>query len=167
MRSVAIFLVALLAAAVQCDGASLRPNMTVGSCADAPACGVAMACYSGVCAYSNGRNQCSGNSCDGDGIYGLRFQCVELGQRFFAVKHGIAKVWHDNANGMCSNIPAGVSKVADPAAGDLIVFDWAPYGHVAVISAVSGNSIDVIEQNNSPTGRNTYARGSEMCFLRA
>ena len=34
-----------------------------------------------------------------------------------------------------------------PAHGDLAVFSWAPYGHVAVISGVNGDgSINVWEQ---------------------
>ena len=31
--------------------------------------------------------------------------------------------------------------------GDLIVFSWDTYGHVAVIDTVSGSTISVVEQN--------------------
>lgn len=144
------------------------PNATLFSCADAPPCGTSMACYNGCCAYSNGpSDQCTGDSCNGDGSYGYQFQCVELAQRCFAKWFSIAPIWYDNANGMCGNYPSGVSHTSNPQPGDLMVFDWAPYGHVTVITSVSGSDISVIEQNSSPNGKNVYQRGSEQCFLTA
>ena len=50
----------------------------------------------------------------------------------------------------------GVSHTSTPNHGELIVFRWAPYGHVAVISSVSGNTVYVVEQNSSPSGTNAY-----------
>ena len=40
-------------------------------------------------------------------------------------------------------------------------------GHVAVITKFSGSSMDVLEQNSSPTGKNTYSTGSVACYLHA
>jgi len=51
--------------------------------------------------------------------------------------------------------------------GDLIVFDWAPYGHVAVIDTVTSTGADVVEQNGDPSGRNSYTLSSAYCFLTA
>jgi surface antigen len=41
---------------------------------------------------------------------------------------------------MCSSYPKGVSKTNNPSKGDLIVFNWGTYGHVALITSVSGQS---------------------------
>jgi surface antigen len=169
-RVVVVFLLAfLLVGAIAVQEKPRRPYQSPNatwSCSDAPACGTQMACYSGCCAYSNGpSDQCTGNSCNGDGSYGYQFQCVELAQRCFSQWYGITKVWYDNANEMCGNYPSGVQQTSSPAPGDLMVFSWAPYGHVTVITAVNGNSISVIEQNSSPDGTNVYQLGSQQCFL--
>ena len=146
----------------------MRPPNATWSCSDAPSCGTQMACHNGCCAYSNGpSDQCTGNSCGGDGSYGYKYQCVELGQRCFSQWYGTTKIWYDNANMFCDKYPSGVEHTATPAAGDLMVFSWAPYGHVTVITAVDGSNIHVIEQNSSPNGKNVYQLGSQQCFLRA
>ena len=68
---------------------------------------------------------------------------------------------------MCNTHPSGVSKTSNPKAGDLVVFGWGSYGHVAVITGFSGNSVNVVEQNSSPTGRNTYSKSDVSCYLTA
>jgi hypothetical protein len=78
-------------------------NLT--SCSGASSCGTAMASYNGVSAYSNGADQCTGDSCGAYGTYGYQYQCVELAQRYMSVKHGITPIWYDNANQMCSSHP--------------------------------------------------------------
>ena len=161
-------------------------NHTLGSCSGAPGCGTAMAEYGGIYAYSNGADQCTGYSCGGYVATGYQYQCVEYAQRFFNAKHGTAANWYANAIDMCSHKPAGVSATNNPQPGkfmliivingstyflllgDLVVFNWAPYGHVAVISAWHGSSFDVVEQNSSPNGRNTYSTLSGVsCYLTA
>ncbi len=55
---------------------------------------------------------------------------------------------------MCQHYPAGVSQTNNPQHGDLYVHaktNGYPYGHVAVIDSVSGTSVNVVEQNSSPT----------------
>jgi len=47
------------------------------------------------------------------------------------------------------------------------VFNWATAGHVAVIDTVSDTAADVVEQNASPNGRNSYTLSSAECFLTA
>jgi hypothetical protein len=140
-------------------------NLT--SCSSAPACGVAMASYGGVSAYSNGVDQCTGSSCGGYGTYGYQYQCVELAQRWMSEKFGITPIWYDNANMMCDSYPSGVKKTTTPSAGDLYVSLAGSYGHVAVITAVSSSTVTVLEQNSSPTGTNTYNKADAGCFLTA
>lgn len=126
-----------------------------------------MASYNGVPAYSNGGDQCTGNSCGGSTSTGYAYQCVELAQRYMHIKHGIAPIWHDNANMMCSSYPSGISKTSSPQPGDLWVRLTGTYGHVAVITAVHSSTVDVIEQNSSPSGKNTYNKADAGCFLTA
>ena len=141
---------------------------TPGICDEAPPCGKQMACFEGVCAYSNGpKDQCTGNSCGGNGPTGSRYQCVELAQRFMSVKYGIPAMWGENANMMCDHFPAGVKKDSKPHVGGLMVFTWAPFGHVTVVTAVDGDTVHVIEQNNMPTGVNSYGASTAACFLHA
>lgn len=140
-------------------------NLT--SCSGAPSCGGTMSTYNGVSAKSNGKNQCTGNSCGGSTSTGYAYQCVELAQRYMHEKHGIAPIWHDNANMMCGSYPKGISKTNNPKPGDLWVRLTGTYGHVAVITAVHDTTVDVIEQNSSPSGRNTYTKSSAGCFLTA
>jgi hypothetical protein len=68
---------------------------------------------------------------------------------------------------MCSSYPSGVSKTSSPQPGDLFVRTSGTYGHVAVITAVHSSTVDVIEQNSSPNGKNTYEKSDAGCFLTA
>jgi surface antigen len=140
-------------------------NLT--SCSGAPSCGVAMSSYNGVSAKSNGQDQCTGECCGGSISTGCAYQCVELAQRYMNEKHGITPIWHDNANMMCDSYPSGISKTNDPQPGDLWVRTTGTYGHVAVITAVHSSTVDVIEQNSSPSGTNTYNKADAGCFLTA
>lgn len=140
-------------------------NLT--SCSGAPSCGTTMSSYNGVSAKSNGKDQCTGSACGGYTSTGYAYQCVELAQRYMHEKHGIEAIWHDNANMMCSNYPKGISKTSNPQPGDLWVRTSGTWGHVAVITAVHSDTVDVIEQNSSPSGKNTYSKSSAGCFLTA
>lgn len=133
----------------------------------APSCGTAMSSFNGVSAKSNGYDQCTGSCCGGSISTGCAYQCVELAQRYFNEKFGITKIWYDNANMMCSSYPSGVSRTTNPQPGDLWVRTSGTYGHVAVTTAVHSNTVDVIEQNSSPSGKNTYAKSDAGCFLTA
>ena len=133
----------------------------------APSCGSAMSSFNGVSAKSNGYDQCTGSCCGGSISTGCAYQCVELAQRYFHEKFGITKIWYDNANQMCGNYPAGVKKTTNPQPGDLWVRTSGTWGHVAVITAVHSSTVDVIEQNSSPSGKNTYAKSDAGCFLTA
>jgi hypothetical protein len=67
-----------------------------------------MASFNGENAYSNGpTDQCSGNSCKGEGPDGSMFQCVELAQRYFADKFGTPGHWGVSyASQMCGTHPS-------------------------------------------------------------
>ena len=112
--------------------------------------------------YSNG----DGNQ-DQVSSYGLSYECVELAQRFAAVRYGEQKVWPVSyAYQMWSVAPT--LKVpftqlpnggpAAPQTGDLLIFDHtgaAPYGHVAVVSDTGPGYVDIVEQNwgnSNPVG---------------
>lgn len=143
-------------------------NYTLGSCGDAPSCGTTMTSFNGVAAKSNGANQCTGNSCGGYGTYGSQYQCVELAQRYFAQLYGTTPIWYGNAIDLCDTKPSGVSITSNPIPGDLVVFNTGTYGHVAVIKSISGGNLNVMEQNSSPNGLNTYSTGSSIkCYLHA
>jgi len=133
----------------------------------AASCGSVMASYNGVSAKSNGGSMGTGSCCGGSVTTGCAYQCVELAQRYMHEKHGIIPNWHDNANMMCSNYPSGISKTSNPQPGDLWVRTSGTWGHVAVITAVHSSTVDVLEQNASPSGKNTYSKDSAGCFLTA
>ncbi len=96
------------------------------------------------------------------------WQCVELAQRFYT-----ARGWHsgtfanvdvayqiyDNAGALGFTRQAqGAVSVVVP--GDMIIENPSSgnkdSGHVAIVESVSGNTINVVEQNASSTGREAY-----------
>jgi surface antigen len=48
---------------------------------------------------------------------------------------------------MCARRPFGVHTTSDPQMGDLVVFDFGTWGHVAVIEYISNGYVHVLEQN--------------------
>ena len=166
-------LILLLILAVTCNSfiytndELVMMNLNTTSCSGAPACGKTMSSYNGVSAYSNGGDQCTGECCGGSISTGCAYQCVELAQRYMHLKHGITSIWYDNANQMCDKFPSGIKKTSNPIPGDLFVRTSGTYGHVAVITSVGSSTVDVIEQNSSPTGKNTYSKSDAGCFLTA
>ncbi len=120
--------------------------------------------YNGMIEHTQGRNLAA----DGYNI-GLKYQCVEFVKRYYydhfhhkmPDSYGHAKDFFDpevpdgslNAKrGLLQyNNPSGQK----PVAGDLLVFDGHagnPYGHVAIVSEVTENSIEYIQQNPGPFG---------------
>lgn len=141
-------------------------NLSRSELVGAPPCGVEMAEYNGIGAFSNGDNQGTGWSCGDWSSTGLQWQCVEYTQRYFNYLYGIAPVWPVNyAYDMCSSYPAGITPVGWAQPGFGVVFNWPPYGHTAVVVGVNGDYIDVIEQNGSPSGWNTYHVSNVLCYL--
>lgn len=142
-------------------------NYTFGVSLGAPPCGTPLASFNGIESYSNGEYQGTGWSCGDWTGTGYQFQCVEYTQRYFNYLYGVRPVWPVNfAKEMCYAYPAGMSSVGSPNVGDAVVFNWGDYGQTAVIIGVGGGIIDVIEENGSSYGTNSYYTGDVECYLR-
>jgi len=108
--------------------------------------------YGGVPAVSNG--DCTAKFGNGCNILTTAiYQCVEYTKRFYREAMGMDISLSGNANTYYATAaergldayPNSGSVV--PQADDLIVFNGGDYGHVAIITAVRDDSIDIIEQN--------------------
>lgn len=128
--------------------------------------------YRGVTIYDNGPliEKSHGRNYSADGYYyGKKWQCVEFVKRFYreVLKHempdgwGHAKTFFDESvpDGAC-NSRRGLLQFANgsttaPRADDLIVFDGA-LGHVAIVSDVADNSIELVQQNVPGTPRDRF-----------
>lgn len=125
--------------------------------------------------YNGGMNNVTGRNLTADGYnLGLKYQCVEFVKRYYyefyhhkmPEARGNAKDFYD------ANIPSGQLNPArdllqftngteKPQIGDLVIFKGHflnPYGHVAIISNVTDNQIEIIQQNPGPftASRVTY-----------
>jgi surface antigen len=104
----------------------------------------------GVNVYSNGY----GDNDDG------QYQCVDLVTRFVAAEHFGPTIW-GNANELYQDAPSAYyvhhpnGSGYIPVSGDIITLAGGPYGHVVIVDTVSGDQINVVEQNASSTGRST------------
>ncbi|WP_420211903.1 CHAP domain-containing protein [Burkholderia aenigmatica] len=128
--------------------------------------------FNGVPVYYNGATgHVDGRTITADGYnLGLRWQCVEFVKRYYFERYGHrmpdtrgnAKDFFDvrrqdgelnTARGLLqyANGGSGVPKV-----GDIVVFaPWIfnPYGHVAIVSRVETESIEIVQQNPGPLSR--------------
>lgn len=128
--------------------------------------------FNGVNVYFNTFTNERNISVDGYNI-GLKYQCVEFVKRYYLIhlKHkmpnsyGHAKDFY--ANGLKDgqiNINRGLLQYSNPSktkpkVDDLIVFGATklnPYGHVAIISKVTDNKIQIIQQNTGLRTRATF-----------
>ena len=90
---------------------------------------------------------------------GMEWQCVELPNRLYLAKGWISATWHGNGNelystaasvGLTNKQPQGSITYLGP--GDVISFNGlSGYGHAAVVGAVSGSSITLVNQNTGPS----------------
>jgi hypothetical protein len=134
--------------------------------------------YNGVAVYYNGAvGHVEGRNKTADGYnLGLRYQCVEFVKRYYYERFGhkmpdamghakdffdprVADGQLNPARQLVQHRNGGASK---PQPDDLIVFAaWAlnPYGHVAIVSEVGDDHLEVVQQNPGPTGnsRERYA----------
>ncbi|MCB0428682.1 MAG: CHAP domain-containing protein [Flavobacteriales bacterium] len=132
--------------------------------------GDAVDSLNGVKVYYNGSvDHVCGRNVAADGYnLGLKYQCVEFVKRYYYQhlnhkmpdSYGHAKdffnkkladgQWNKQRNlTQCSN-----PSQRKPQADDLLVFDghaFNPYGHVAIISAVTDNTVEIIQQNPGPS----------------
>ncbi len=158
-----------------------RPSPKVGFVCSGNAlasleCGSILCSYKEVEARYNGLNQGSGTPCDGAGSYGLRWECPEYVNRFYAlalhisdgIAGGDAITYFTNAVAKSLTVLGSGCSTVPPQPDDILVFDHphAESGHVAIITSVATDddictnpdahgSVRVIEQNNSATGVGT------------
>ena len=119
--------------------------------------------FVGVPVYSNGSGSYSSNcynyvsSPSGVSLEsGMEWQCVELVNRLYIEKGWISTTWWGNGDQLYYHHPAGLSpqpqgQITYLAPGDMISFSNANVsgGHAAIISAVSGASVTLVNQNTS------------------
>jgi surface antigen len=136
--------------------------------------GTVLDSYRGVPVYDNGLLffHSYGKNYDKDGYYfGQKWQCVEFIKRFYyeAEHHkmpdvmGNAKSFFDEKlsdgalnqrRGLVQYQNGSTNK---PLPDDLIVFTDTHFGHVAIVTTVSENSLEVIQQNILSGPRRTFS----------
>jgi surface antigen len=93
--------------------------------------------------------------------YGQKWQCVEYVKRFYhqAKGHKMPDVWGHARDYFDSSLPDGAlnprrglvqyrnGTTARPQPDDLLVFTDTKFGHVAIVTQVSDNSLEVVQQN--------------------
>lgn len=127
--------------------------------------------FEGIPVYYNGAiNHVEGRNLAPDGYnIGLRWQCVEFVKRYYFERFGHRM---PEARGHAKSFFAAalqdgeLNKARDlvqyrnggattPAVGDIVVFaPWLfnPYGHVAIVSRVDADAVEVVQQNPGPFG---------------
>lgn len=144
-------------------------SLTIGDAVDS---------LNGVIVYNNGtiysKSYGKHYSADSTYYYGKKWQCVEFIKRYYYdyLKHkmpngfGNANDFFDKklvqgafnkSRGLYQFINGGNER---PKINDLIVFD-GKYGHVAIVSKVNENEIEVIQQNIYMTPRQTFVLKKE------
>jgi len=120
--------------------------------------------YKGVAVYYNGKNieNNIGRHFSEDGYYyGEKWQCVEFGKRFYyeAKGHRMPDVLGNAKDFFDPAVPQGKlnhrrgllqyrnGENIKPEVDDLLVFTGAKYGHLAIITSVGAQEIEIIQQN--------------------
>lgn len=122
----------------------------------------------GVPVYANGLSFSTshGRHYADDGYYfGQKWQCVEFIKRYLYVAkgHNLPNVWGHAKHFFDDKIAHGKMNPARgmlqfkqggdelPRVGDLLVLDLTSFGHVAIISQVFSDQIEVVQQNSGKT----------------
>jgi surface antigen len=121
--------------------------------------------------YNGGVRHTAGRSLAPDGYnLGLKYQCVEFVKRYYYKRYGHkmpdayghAKDFFDPALGDGQfNAKRGLMQYRNgsgmkPCRGDLIIFKptfWNKFGHVAIVSEIRPDFVEIIQQNPGPFGR--------------
>jgi surface antigen len=120
--------------------------------------------YKGVAIYHNGFSVFKNNGkhySKTDYYFGQKWQCVEFVKRFFyeTKSHKMPNVWGHAKDFFDSSIEQGQVNSQrgmlqfknggneKPKIDDLIVFNNSEHGHVAVVSLVTEESIEIVQQN--------------------
>lgn len=125
----------------------------------------------GVVIYYNGAvNHTAGRNTSPDGYnIGLKWQCVEFVKRYYFEflhhkmpdSYGHAKDFYNKKimdgalNSARDLVQFSNGSSSSPLPNDLLVFDghtFNPYGHVAIVSQVLPDKIQIAQQNPGPTG---------------
>ena len=129
--------------------------------------------YKNVPVYYNGLNYTKtyGESHSEDGYYyGYKWQCVEYIKRFYkeAKNHEMPDVYGNAKDFFDNSVPQGeLNKSRDliqyrnegnvkPEPDDLIVFSGNIFGHVAIVTEVTEDYVEVIQQNVYSKTREKY-----------
>ncbi len=119
--------------------------------------------WGGVPVYSNGTSV--NNICTD--TYGLKFQCVELVQRYYwekvghdtgtgSPRWGIASAYQAWNTHPASLVPCANGGGSTPQHGDILIWKgegvYYPHGHVAVVSHIEGGRVYYVQQNVSSVG---------------
>src|SRR5450759_2333585 len=124
---------------------------------------------SNLTVYGNGSSfDDSGCGAPNGCTFGPEFQCTELAQRYAYYAWGEPAIWdgYAGANGSAAQmwnagpaLPIPLQQFSQgggvaPQVGDLLVFApgwlgsyWDGNGHVAVVSAVASNAVDIVQEN--------------------
>jgi surface antigen len=145
------------------EHASERGSAGAGAVGESTTYGAPIGEVCGVVAYQNGPVV---DYSSGLGPWGLKYQCTEYSFRFISKAYGLAesydpatqgrygdaRFWFDQSNNSVINslerYPNG--STTPPAPGDILVWNYGTYGHVAVIKEVDLDAgwVVVVEQNN-------------------
>lgn len=128
--------------------------------------GVVVDEFNGVKVYYNGSvDNVSGRNTSKDGYnLGLKYQCVEFIKRYYFERfnhkmpdsYGHAKDFFDDSiadgkiNPKRNLLQYHNGSPSKPQVEHIIVMGWSRYGHVAIISKVSDNEIEIVQQNPGP-----------------
>jgi CHAP domain len=142
---------------------NLNPQLEVGQKVDS---------LNGVFVYYNGGvSNVSGRNTSNDGYnIGLKWQCVEFVKRYYFEKlnhkmpdaFGNAKDFFDpTLEDSSLNVKRNLMQfkngsVSKPNVEDLLIYDGTltnSYGHVSIVSNVSEQEIEIIQQNPGPFGK--------------
>ncbi|MEI7503115.1 MAG: CHAP domain-containing protein [Paludibacter sp.] len=127
--------------------------------------------YNGVTVFYNGNSNgyIKGRNITNDGYnLGLKYQCVEFVKRYYYEylhhkmpnSHGNAKDFYNKSlmdghrNLQRDLIQYRNPSKTKPKVNDLIIFagnKFNPFGHVAIISKVADNEIEIVQQNTGST----------------
>lgn len=130
--------------------------------------------FNGVPVYFNGKaDKVHGRHYTPEGYnLGLKWQCVEFVKRYyyeiyghkFPNSSGNAKDFFDKSLGDKDyNNKRGLLQIRNtreypPQVGDILVYDGNPdnpYGHIAIISCVDNNQVEIVQQNWGKKTRHT------------
>jgi len=156
-KTVFIFLVFVIGILIASKKVNLNPTMKVGQKIDS---------LNNVYVYFNGvTDNINGRNLSKDGYnFGLKYQCVEFVKRYYykelnhkmpdSYGHAISfynKDLRDGQNNSQRNLTQYSNpSISKPKVNDLLVYSetiFNKYGHVSIISRVTENEIEIIQQN--------------------